>query len=447
MKRGILIAIILILTLLLGCSPKTPMLLSPTEEATSPAPQETPAPSPITYTLTVTAAPSNGGSINLSPAGGTYTRGTTVTLTATPASGYNFGYWDGAASGSSRTVTIIMGKNKSTTAHFKAAPAPTTTPTLSPTLTGPYTGPLFDTHLHLRGIQNSWSAERLLSYFDRRKVDWAIGFYVSSADTSSGVVSRNAPIIKGAESRVIPLLMPQDGVEVGRWSQFISGQFSEAVLRQYLQPQGLLWGVGEIGLSEPPLQSVTFDSPAMQTVFQVVNDLKGIVMVHLSSVKRGGRPTELSEVEPSIRKYPDAIFLFHGKPEVFNLVVQLISKYPNVYFTFDAKNWYFHSDVLGRNVLDDNDNAESFLADVNRIGSDRLLKEGFAQVAPLLQQYPDRIFWGTDLGPSWQFEEPVTDMVIEVTRQFIARLPADIREKYAYKNAQRVFGRFLTPNP
>jgi hypothetical protein len=37
--------------------------------------------------------------------------------------------------------------------------------------------------------------------------------------------------------------------------------------------------------------------------------------------------------------------------------------------------------------------------------------------------------------------------VISLSRQFIGRLPADIQEKYAYQNAQRVFGRFLTPNP
>ncbi len=38
-------------------------------------------------------------------------------------------------------------------------------------------------------------------------------------------------------------------------------------------------------------------------------------------------------------------------------------------------------------------------------------------------------------------------MVIKMSRQLIGRLPADIQEKYAYKNAQRVFGRFLAPNP
>jgi len=303
----------------------------------------------------------------------------------------------------------------------------------------------------LRGIQNSWSAKRLLSYLDRGKVDGAIGFYVSSADTSSGAMSRNAPIINGAESRVIPLLSPQDGVAEGTWSQFVSGQYSEAVLQKFLQPQGLLWGVGEIVLYESGLQSVTFDSPAMQTVFQVVNKLKGIVMIHPSNVGRGGRPTELSEIEPSVRKYPDAIFLFHGK-SVSNLVVQLMAKYPNVYYTMDVLNWIFTTkNLVNYNLLSPEgkaaETAERFLADINRIGSDRLVEDGLTESLALLQKYPDRIFWGTDLGPTWHFEDSVTDMVIKISRQFIGRLPADIQEKYAYQNALRVFGRFLTPNP
>jgi predicted TIM-barrel fold metal-dependent hydrolase len=266
--------------------------------------------------------------------------------------------------------------------------------------------------------------------------------------SSSQVAAKAEVIISGTRSRVVSLLQP----EGGGWTQFISGQYNEAVLRQYLQPQGLFQGVGEIGLYMPVIQSVTFDSPVMQTVFQVVNEKKGIVQIHPSHTVGRGRPTELAEVEPSIRKYPDAIFLFHGQPECFNVVVQLMSKYPNVYFTLDATHGYTamksNSFLYPDGVpASGNATAERFLADVNRIGSDRLVDEGLKNWTPLLRQYPDRIMWGTDLNDSWHFEEPVTDVVISLSRQFIGRLPADIQEKYAYQNAQRVFGRFLTPKP
>jgi hypothetical protein len=94
--------------------------------------------STATYTLSVSVSPSGAGSV--SPPGGKYESGLQVTLTATPASGYTFDYWDGATSGSSHTVTITMNSNKSTTAHFKpvktlSAPTFTPTPTLIPTPT------------------------------------------------------------------------------------------------------------------------------------------------------------------------------------------------------------------------------------------------------------------------------------------------------------------------
>ncbi|WP_343693781.1 T9SS type A sorting domain-containing protein [Chitinophaga sp.] len=75
---------------------------------------------PATYTLSVTVAPSAGGTVTLSPGGGAYTSGTIVTLTATPASGYTFGSWGGSASGTSATTTVTVTANLSVTANFNS---------------------------------------------------------------------------------------------------------------------------------------------------------------------------------------------------------------------------------------------------------------------------------------------------------------------------------------
>ena len=71
----------------------------------------------VWYTLTTGVSPSGSGSV--SPAGGTYAAGSQVTLTATPASGYNFSNWGGDASGSQNPITITMNSNKSITAYFE----------------------------------------------------------------------------------------------------------------------------------------------------------------------------------------------------------------------------------------------------------------------------------------------------------------------------------------
>ena len=336
---------------------------------------------------------------------------------------------------------------------------PTVTPTLSSTspssTTGPYTGPLFDAHLHLYDMYSGTpaqlssmklkSATDLLNYLDRNDIVGAIGFYtVPPNDASSSWLSTPGAIINGSKSRVIPLLQPSP------WSAFASGRFNETTLRTYLQPQGLFQGVGEIVLIQPEMQTVTFDSPVMQTVFQVVNEKKCIVMIHPSNGS-GVRSTELPEIEPAIIKYSDAIFLFHSTFS-FNVVAPLLSKYPNVYYSMDfgGSFWKGGGDPLYPADASSK-NTTSFLATVNQVGIDRIVTENIRNWTPRLRQYPDRIIWGTDFGGDatlfWHFDDSVTDMVVRISRQFIGGLPADIQEKYAYQNAQRVFGRFLTPNP
>lgn len=77
-----------------------------------------------TYTLLTHVNPTGAGSVRLSPLGGTYDEGTVVTLTATPATGYEFDRWLGDASGTSDTVTITMDSNKLVTANFVEEVAP-----------------------------------------------------------------------------------------------------------------------------------------------------------------------------------------------------------------------------------------------------------------------------------------------------------------------------------
>ncbi|WP_299551674.1 Ig-like domain-containing protein [Seonamhaeicola sp.] len=70
---------------------------------------------PITYTLTVNASPTAGGSVS---GGGTYNAGTVVNITATPAAGYQFDNWSGAASGTNPSTSITLNGNQTVTANF-----------------------------------------------------------------------------------------------------------------------------------------------------------------------------------------------------------------------------------------------------------------------------------------------------------------------------------------
>ena len=87
--------------ILFGCSGET------TEEIVVPEIQK--------YTLSVSST--LGGTVNTS--GGEYAQGTSVTITATPNTGYTFTGWSGNATGTNTSLTIVVNGNISITANFE----------------------------------------------------------------------------------------------------------------------------------------------------------------------------------------------------------------------------------------------------------------------------------------------------------------------------------------
>ena len=76
----------------------------------------------VMYSLNLIINPVGGGSISLSPSGGTYSDGTTVTMTASPSSGYQFNSWSGDISGTNLVTIITMNSDKNIIANFTTGP-------------------------------------------------------------------------------------------------------------------------------------------------------------------------------------------------------------------------------------------------------------------------------------------------------------------------------------
>jgi uncharacterized repeat protein (TIGR02543 family) len=68
------------------------------------------------YTLTIDTSPSGAGSV--SPAGGDFEQDAEIVIVETPAAGYEFSHWSGDASGTDRSIILIMDKNRSVVANF-----------------------------------------------------------------------------------------------------------------------------------------------------------------------------------------------------------------------------------------------------------------------------------------------------------------------------------------
>ena len=83
------------------------------------------------YPLSTVVSPSGAGTITPNPASATgyYTSGTSVQLTAAPATGFTFAGWSGDLSGTTNPQPVVMNAARSVTATFNA-PAPVTVTTV-----------------------------------------------------------------------------------------------------------------------------------------------------------------------------------------------------------------------------------------------------------------------------------------------------------------------------
>jgi len=70
------------------------------------------------YYLNITISPTGSGVVNLTPSGGVYVAGTTVTLKAVANSGWLFSSWSGDLNSTSSSTIIVMDSNKNVTANF-----------------------------------------------------------------------------------------------------------------------------------------------------------------------------------------------------------------------------------------------------------------------------------------------------------------------------------------
>ncbi len=81
--------------------------------------------SPTQYTLTMSSAPTAGGTTVPATGSRQYTSGTVVNISAAPTSGYTFGSWTGGVTNpTASSTTVLMNSNKSVVANFTASPVP-----------------------------------------------------------------------------------------------------------------------------------------------------------------------------------------------------------------------------------------------------------------------------------------------------------------------------------
>ena len=310
----------------------------------------------------------------------------------------------------------------------------------SPTLSsGPYyEGPLFDAHFHMPQLVDfsklmgeryeSHSAnpvtdpvlhkdvglEKILCAFEKENVRGAIGFTIGAEEALEETLSAAESANKETEGKIKLFLMP---------SNFEAARLDEI---QKNNPD-LFKGYGETAFYVIEQKGENPDDQRFLDIYEVAGRHGLIVMIHPD-----GR--QESSIENALQKNPNVKFIFHG-PEIEDSIPGIIERHPNAYYSIDA--------ILTRvppspgGVLYTTNSKENFISEFTQnydIMMDRAVDEWKAKI----EQHPDRYMWGTDRAHKWTYDEEVSVLLEEFSRDFIAELDPSAQEKFAYKNAEKL---------
>jgi hypothetical protein len=278
----------------------------------------------------------------------------------------------------------------------------------------------------------------LLGLLTRDSIDWAIGFYGVPAPSSpaQSLIEQAQTLAEGARSRIVPLIQPN------HTDEFPRGAY--ASIGSLLSKEGSFVGVGELALYFPAFRSMTLQHPAMEAVYEAVSQRRGVVMIHPRSSFNPPVSTP-EEIRGTIAAFPDVLFLLHGGAEIIDVALPLMGQFPNLFLSWDFATWPKPGVSFGSSTGTNQGSSAEFLSQVEQSGVDRIVRFIVHEIEPRLAQQPDRIMWGTDRFLTWHFDDSTSALIMEISRLVLARLPAELREKYAYQNALRVFGRYLKP--
>ena len=326
----------------------------------------------------------------------------------------------------------------------------------APPLTAPdgvpwYDGPLFDSHVHVIGLSNPFYGERfttsdVLHMMDRNDIRAGVGFYMPPVTGRQSEVDELLGYVDALEGRLVALLLPPPfdfGLDTG-FMGFADGAYTRSLLGPLYPPEGTLDGFGEIAFYTDHFSSLGPVGPEMDDVYPIVAQSNGVIMIH----PRTGQTAE--EYATVIRENPEIKFLFHGTNSRYDkegegtAILGLLNDYDfdNVYYSLDTASILDSPQYPGTLQMDP-ESTDDFVELMNFLGVQNLARLAFQEYGQIIIDHPDRTLWGTDVINSWHFEDAAIDMLVDFSRRFIAMLPEEIQQKFAFSNGWDAFGGYL----
>lgn len=308
---------------------------------------------------------------------------------------------------------------------------------------GYYKGSMIDAHTHMQSLPDGAPGQLDEFYLGenigiKKKVDeWNCMLQVESTNQAwtffavwEPITEESIKLVKMTmekyPGKFVPFIMPPD-----KEDPTVDAKELERMLN--IEP-GLFKGYGEIGLygnsDSPPLAP---DSNIMMEIYKVAAKYNLVVYLHLGEGHK----------EPMIRAIqanPDVTFVFHGDQLIdcaecggtHKEVAEILESSSNVYYGVDEL-------YGGEWLLQPGRPKEDFISHFRDY--DSLLERDLAKFKEFIESHPDQVLWDTDRGvsASWDKDADVAIILNDYSRAFIGKLDLSVQEKFAYKNAEKIF--------
>jgi len=309
------------------------------------------------------------------------------------------------------------------------------------TYDGAYNGPLYGTSEQV----GSADMDDYFTLLDKNGINFFIGMFGIEGEPSAETLTSDdglGEVIDAVQKhphRVVPFFNPGIGGE--EVEQYL-GDTLTSMYRKTLRASkaiagdDFIRGFGEIETQE---WSARHDDPQVVQLIDLAQKNNIQVMYHPVASK-------IDDVAELADKYPDMTFLIHMYREDLekskSKLIAILQEKDNVFFSMDAAH-IIH--VNGMDIIYDYDsaNAQSSISQfVSTYDSKEksLVASAIDAYKPLVDAAPDKVMWGTEIGPVYAFDKEVFDRAVKASRLVIAGFDKEDQEAAGYKNALRVFG-------
>ena len=312
----------------------------------------------------------------------------------------------------------------------------------NPQLTYPnaYNGPLYGTSEQV----GSASMDSYFKNLDRNGINYFIGMFGISGEPAADTLISDQGLGEVVDAvqkhpyRIIPFFNPGiGGEEIEQYlGEELTGMYTETLAAsEKIVGNDFIRGFGEVETQE---WSVRHNDPSIIELINLAKNNNIDFMFHPVASK-------ISDVEEIVEAYPNTIFLIHLYREDLakstTQLIKILQEHDNLFFSMDAAHiLHIEGDVIYD--LDSANKESSINQFVSYYNSNEntMINNAIKAYKPLVDAVPDKVMWGTEIGPEYAFDSRVFDLAVKASRLVIAGFDEDDQEAVGYKNALRIFG-------